>query len=205
MENMGNTLELRRKSYSPAYRAVLDAAVKLAAQTEDGLLTPALLFRTLLRTHEKEVARLLGRKCSYPEIAPVEENNSGEDRKVFFSSETDRYLSLYGGVMSEIVKIFGHEVELDAIHIAAALLWDPEGEVKEFLNFNGFDSDSAVFRRQLEAVLTDLDAKDQKRLIKARSAQLKSKLRNIRRKLEAVCFGQDAAIRTVITQLAQIR
>ena len=201
MEEREKTLSLRQNNYSPAYRTVIGEAVKLAAQTESGLLTPGLLFRALLRTHGRVVAKLLGRECSFPEAAEPSGKCSRKAEKVVFSSETDRYLSLYGGVLGEIVKTYGHEVELDAVHIAAALLCDPQGEIRDFLNFNGFDSDSAAFHRQLASVLDALDAKDQKQKIKQCSAAVKEKLLNIRRKLETVCFGQDAAIRTVITQL----
>ena len=201
MNDRETTLALRQNNYSLAYRTVIDEAVKLAARTEKGLLTPGLLFRALLCTREKDVARLLGRECSFPDVSEPPANFSGKAKKVVFSSETDRYLSLYGGVLGGIVKLFGHEVELDAIHIAAALLMEPQGEIREFLNFNGFDSDSAAFRKQIESVLIALDAKVQKQKIKHHSATIKAKLRNIRRKLELVCFGQDAAIRTVITQL----
>ena len=162
MNDREKTLSLRQNNYSLAYRTVIDDAVKSAAWTESGLLTPGLLFRVLLRTHEKDIARLLGRECSFPDVSEPPANFSGKAKKVVFSSETDRYLSLYGGVLGEIVKIFGHEVELDAIHIAAALLMDPQEEVREFLNFNGFDSDSAAYRRQIESVLVAIDAKNQK-------------------------------------------
>ena len=201
METREKTLSLRQNNYSPAYRTVIDEAVKLAARTENGLLTPGMLFRALLRSHKKEIVRLLGRECLFPEAAEAPAKTSGKDRKVVFSSETDRYLSLYGGVLGELVKIYGHEVELDAIHIAAALLREPQDEVREFLNFNGFDAGSAAFRRQLESVLIAIDVKNQKEQIKRNTAMLKTKLRNIRRKLERVCFGQEAAIRTVVTQL----
>ena len=201
MKNEEKTLNVRQNHYSAAYRTVIDNAVKLAAQTKSGLLTPGLLFRALLQTHRKDIARLLGRECPVPELAPAGTDDSGKADKVFFSAETDRYLSLYGGVLDEIVKKFGHEIELDAIHIAAALLWDPQDEILEFLNFNGIDSNSAAFRKQLESVLTAIDAKNQKQKIRQQSAMIKTKLRNIRRKLEQACFGQDAAIRTVITQL----
>ena len=201
MKDDEKTLSLRQKNYSPAYRNVIDEAVKLASRTESGLLTPGLLFRALLRTRGKDVARLLGRECSFPENDDLRENGPCLADKVFFSAETDRYLSLYGGVLGEIVKIFGHDVKLDAIHIAAALLWDPKDEIREFLNFNGFDSGSAAFRKQIGSVLTALDAKTQKQKIRQQSAAIKAKLRNIRGKLERACFGQSAAIRTVITQL----
>ena len=201
MNDREKTLSLRQNNYSLAYRTVIDEAVKLAARTENGLLTPGLLFQALLRTRGKDIAKLLGRECSFPETAESPANGSIRAQKVVFSSETDRYLSLYGGVLGGIVKLFGHEVELDAIHIAAALLREPQGEIREFLNFNGFDSDSAAFRKQIESVLIALDAKAQKQKIKQRSIALKAKLRNIRSKLERICFGQDAAIRTVITQL----
>ena len=69
MNDREKTLCLRQNNYSLAYRTVIDEAVKSAARTENGLLTPGLLFRALLRTREKDVARLLGRECSFPDAA----------------------------------------------------------------------------------------------------------------------------------------
>lgn len=193
------TLKLRKSSYSPAYHALIRQAVEIARHTNDGLLHMEHLFLALTVVRPNSFSELLGRELPFPAISRP--GRSTRTREVFFASDADRYLSLYGGVLGNLLKSFDHPVEIDAIHVAAALLYEPAGIVREFLNFSGVDSDPVCLRKQIRAVLTARDNRIRKCAARAHASAIKAKLRNIRRRLAAVCFGQDAAIRTVITQL----
>ena len=88
------------------YEAVIAEAIKRAmarAGNEDGdvLMTISDVFEALCVIHPESFSLLLGRSISLPEVARLESIEC--HKAVYHSSEVDRYLSPYGGVISKIL------------------------------------------------------------------------------------------------------
>ncbi len=182
----------------------MDEAAKRAqarADAEGG--TPLVkledVFEALCVVHPDAFGQLLEQSVSMPyaKKAPGDKCPSG----VFHSSEVDRYLSPYGGVIEQMLSSFtAEEMPIDSLHIAGALAWEPIPEVQNLFAVNGVPPNMsrarivANLRREAETSLAE-------RRKKALSKTFED-VTKIREHLLARCFGQDDAVKAIVTQLS---
>lgn len=189
---------------TPRYAAVMDIAASRAKarvkkRKEPTVITLSDVFDAVCLLHPDSFGYLLGRKVSVPDVKPALCDASAP--VVCHSSEVDRYLSPYGGVIAEMCEsLAGAEVEVDSLHIAAALLWEPTPEALNILSICGV---SPEMTRSLVVARLRLEA--EKGVAERRKKALDRTFENvakIREFLRAHCFGQDAAIDAIVSQLS---
>lgn len=186
------------------YAAVMHESAKRAcdrakARKNEPLVTMSDVFEAVCLLHPEAFGYLLGRNVTIPDVAParcVEISPS-----VRHSSEVDRYLSPYGGVIAKMCEtLSAGDLELDSLHIAAALLWDPTPEALNVLSVCGVPPEMSQGR-----VLARLRHKANQATAERRRRELDrtfEKVEKIRDFLRSRCFGQDDAIDAVVTQLS---
>ena len=157
------------------------------------------VFEALCIVHPEAFGQLLGRPVSVPKThraAPKEPTAA-----CCHSSEVDRYLSPYGGIITKVLSSFAsEETPIDSLHIAGALLWEPIPEVQNLLSECGI-SPGIVHAH----VTLGLRREAEKDVAEHRKAALSATFENvakIREYLLARCFGQDDAIQAIVTQLS---
>lgn len=175
------------------------AACRAAVASESPIVTIVDVFEALCVVHPDAFASLLGHSVSLPACKPVE--MASPQQSIVRSSEVDRYLSPYGGVVMQMLESFeAEEVVLDSLHIAGALLWDPIPEVANMLVISGIPGDkvrarvTSCLRREAEADV----ATRRKRAM----GDTFGRVEKIREYLLERCFGQDYAVNSVVTQLS---
>lgn len=185
------------------YREVMDEAVKRAfarkiANKGTPLVTTTDVFEALCVVHPEAFSQILERAVPLRKIPPAECQVS---EKICYSSEVDRYLSPYGGVLDKMLSSFKSvEITVDSLHIAAAFLWEPIPEIENILSVWGVLP--GVVKSTVIAYLKRNAVKD---MAECRRKELANTFQNvikIREYLQSRCFGQDEAIDTIITQLA---
>ena len=186
------------------YAAVMDAAASRAqfrvkAGKDKPLITISDVFDAVCIVHPDAFGYLLGRKVPVPKAKPVKCNESS--RGICYSSEVDRYLSPFGGVISQMCESLAEEnVELDSLHIAAALLWEPTPEVLTILSICGVPPEMtktrAIVRLRREA---EQNAAQRRKKTLAATFENVAKIRQY---LLSRCFGQDDAVNAIVTQLS---
>lgn len=166
---------------------------------EEPIVTIADVFDAVCVLHPEAFGQLLGRSVPVPRPERIECRREAE--RMFHSSEVDRYLSPYGGILSQMLSaVPSLEVPIDSLHIAGALLWDPIPEVRNLLSLCGVQPGkahallSASLRREAEL---DVAARRKKAL-----ATTFRDVARIREYLLARCFGQDEAVNAIVTQLS---
>jgi hypothetical protein len=143
--------------YTPRYVEVMEYAQDLAKGRDepnfDDLVTVYDLLTAVCAVHPKAFSELLGKNCAVfnyndfiAEYYGIEDEFSEEDVDdesqwtVRYSSEVDRYLSLYGGIMSKMLESFPSvDMKIDSLHIAGTLLWDMMPSVRDVLEVNGIN------------------------------------------------------------------
>lgn len=143
--------------YTPRYVEVMEYAQDLAKGRDepnfDDLVTMYDVFTAVCAVHPEAFSELLGQKCAtfnykdfiaeyYGDVNECSgaELHVVEQPPVRYSSEVDRYLSLYGGIMDKMLESFPSvDMKIDSLHIAGALLWDMMPGVKDVLDVNGIN------------------------------------------------------------------
>lgn len=186
------------------YEAVmLEAAwqAKARAKEEDTkpLLTISDVFQAVCALYPDVFTSLLGRCVPVPKADVIGYDKS--TKRVRYSSEVDRYFSPYGGVMEAMLENLPEKaIELNHLHIAAALVWEPIPEVKNLLDVNGINSSKLK-----PLILARLRREGNANASYKRQKELSSNFENIRKIREFLlshCFGQDNAIEQIVTQLS---
>lgn len=189
---------------TPRYAAVMEeagkrAGVRAAAGGGDAVVTISDVFEALCLIHPESFSLLTDSAVTLPKAAPAE--CGPLPAVVYHSPEVDRYLSPYGGVIAEVLSSFeSREVIVDSLHIAGALLWEPTPEILNLLSVSG--AAQGVMRT---AVTAGLRREAETAAAERRKAGLASSFENvekIRKYLSENCFGQEAVINAVVTQLA---
>lgn len=206
--------------YTPRYVEVMEYAQDLAKGRDepnfDDLVTVYDLLTAVCAVHPEAFSELLGQKCAtfnykdfiaeyYGDVNECSgaELHVVEQPPVRYSSEVDRYLSLYGGIMSKMLESFPSvDMKIDSLHIAGALLWDMTPGVKDMLNVNGIDYSQERIRSIVTDSLRRAYCKEQEKLAGARISEQMEKIGEIKAFLQKRCFGQDAAIEEIILQLS---
>ena len=191
--------ESGKKSYvkTESYLAVISEAKRQAqarinvSGSEDNLITISDVFNAVCIVDPQAFSLLTGKDVSLLKIKPVGDIEVSSNLN--FSSEVDRYLSPYGGVIDSIISE-GDEVK--SLHIAGALLCDPIPEVQNLMSLNGIDIsdpyelvEAALAREAMKQTFFD-------------TSQSFEYIKKIQEYLKAHCFGQDEAINTIVTQLS---
>ena len=126
---------------SERYAAVMSEAAKRAkardrAKTGNVLITISDVFEALCITHPESFSQVLGREIPLPVISQI--TCPETPAMVNYSSEVDRYLSPFGGIIDQMISSDnGEDFLIDSLHIAGALCWEPIPEVKNILSVCG--------------------------------------------------------------------
>ncbi len=138
---MAETTVTKIPSRTERYAAVMAEAANRAQSrfVPDGgspVMNISDVFEALCIVHPEAFGQLLGRPVSVPKThraVPKEPTAA-----CCHSSEVDRYLSPYGGVITKVLSSFAsEETPVDSLHIAGALLWEPIPEVQNLLSVCG--------------------------------------------------------------------
>ena len=183
--------------YDGSYTEVLNIARDIASGG-NGVLSAGVLFQALLQKCPENFNLLLGRECVLPPIKEVPSTTGTKHVKLGVNAS--RILSPFGGYLSEVRSGVRSDCPVDAKQIAAAMLWDPVPEVRLFLQYNGV-SDGAELRTILNHLLREADAERYAEVMRNERAERLRKLRVIRERLLACCYGQDEVVKSIITQL----
>lgn len=181
-----------------------EAARRGWARTEDDfdevpLVTISDVFEAVCVIHPGAFGQLLGRNVSVPRTERVVCRKP--PRGTYHSSEVDRYLSPYGGVIQRMLASFpAVEVPIDSLHIAGALLWEPIPEVMNLLSECGVPPGKA--RALVAASLRREAGLNVAERRKKTLASTFGNIAKIREYLLARCFGQDEAVNAIVTQLS---
>jgi ATP-dependent Zn protease len=190
----------RSEKYAKVMAEAMSRALTRAkAKKEEPLLTLSDLFEAVCVVDPDAFGYLLGRKVSLPKVNPVK--SVKRPAVICHSSEVDRYLSPYGGVISQMFEsIAVAEVELGSMHIAAALIWDPIPQVMDILAVCGVPPD--LTKTRIRARLrrdAERNAAEKRKRSLAETFENVAKIRDF---LMSRCFGQDEAINAIVTQLS---
>lgn len=202
---MADIIEERIPAKGASYLAVINEAKRQAqarineSRSDEKLITISDVFKAVCVVTPEAFSRLLGVDTALPEVKPIGDIDIDIDLR--YSSEVDRYLSPYGGVISEVIACsISRDMELSALHIAGALLWKPIPEVMNLLSINGINVQNVcalVTKQLISEVCKTLSNRH-----KINLAKNFENIRKIREHLRAHCFGQDEAINAIITQLS---
>lgn len=183
--------------YDGSYTEVLNIAKNMASGG-NGVLSAGVLFQALLHKCPEHFNYLLGMECLLPpikEVLPAPGN-----KRVKLGVNASRILSPFGGDLCEVRRGLSDDCPVDAQQIAAAMLWNPGPEVRYFLQLNGLTVDSRL-RASLNNQLLVADSERRTEIMRNMRAERLRKLRVIRERLLACCFGQDDVVKSIITQL----
>ena len=188
------------------YALVMSEAAKRAkarALSKGGkaLVTISDVFEALCLIHPESFSLILGNDIALPEVHPTETECDGTPAAVHYSSEVDRYLSPYGGIIEKILNSAGAGgVAVDSLHIAGTLIWEPIPEVRNLLAVRG------IAENRTHLLVTDALTREAKTsLADRRKKELSTTFENvakIREYLLSRCFGQDDVINAIVTQLS---
>ena len=186
------------------YAAVMAEAERRAGdrvRTENGtpLVTMSDVFEALCFIHPDSFSQLLSCPVALPPLKQVD--STSRPTKFYYSSEVDRFLSPFGGVIDKMLStLFAEEIDVDSLHIAGALLWEPIPEVMNMLAV------SAVPLEKVHSLVTaSLRQEVDLNMAERRKKALVSTFENvtkIREYLLSRCFGQDEVINAIVTQLS---
>lgn len=191
----------RTKRYAAVMtEAARRAQARASAKKDEPLVTLLDVFESVCIVHPEAFGYLLGRKVTLPKVKPVESVETPSI--IFYSSDVDRYLSPYGGIIAQMCESLPAEdlVEVDSLHIAAVLLWEPTPEVKTILSICGVPPEMTR-SRVVARVRHDAEqsmAERRKKSLPVTFANI-SKIRDF---LLSRCFGQDDAINAIVAQLS---
>lgn len=176
------------------------AQARAASENDKGLVTISDVFEALCLIHPESFSLLLGCRIALPKVRRLKGDKRLRD-VCHYSSEVDRYLSPYGGIIDKMLSSFDAEcIVVDSLHIAGVLIWDPIPEVKNFLSVCGISQDkahslvTASLRHEAE-----MDVKSRRKKELASSFENVTKIREY---LLSRCFGQDDVINEIVTQLS---
>ncbi len=188
------------------YAAVMSEAAKRAkarctAKKGNVLITISDVFEALCLIHPESFSQILGRDIPLPAVSQITCPETKATAN--YSSEVDRYLSPFGGIIDQMMSSSSEnsgEIPVDSLHIAGALCWDPIPEVKNILSVCGIPQDlirSIVARYIRHEALLVAGPRRKKEL----AARLE-KVRQIHQYLQTRCFGQDDVVNSIIIQLS---
>jgi hypothetical protein len=179
--------------YTPRYVEVMEYAQDLAYKRDEpyeDLVTMYDVFTAVCAVHPEAFSELLGQKCAtfnykdfiaeyYGDVNECSdaELHVAEQPPVRYSSEVDRYLSLYGGIMDKMLESFPSvDMKIDSLHIAGALLWDMMPSVKDVLEVNGINYSQEQIRSIVSESLRLRYCREQEELVSSRIGEKMEKI-----------------------------
>lgn len=201
---MAETTIAKVPSRTERYAAVMAEAARRAqaraeANNDEALVAISDVFEAICIVHPAAFGYLLGRNVTLPRVKPVRSVETPST--ICRSSEVDRYLSPYGGIIAEMCEsLAGEDIEVDSLHIAGALLWEPTPEVLDILSICGIPPEMTHSRviARLRRIAEQGAAERRKESLGKTFVDVAK----IRKFLLARCFGQDDAINAIVTQLS---
>lgn len=201
---MSENAEAKIPSRTERYAAVMKNAAEHAMFRAkkvgcEPLITLSDVFEAVCLVHPEAFGHLLGRNVSLPTVRPL----GGVEPlpSITHSSDVDRYLSPYGGIIEKMCEPFAtDEMEVDSLHIAAALLWEPIPETLNMLSVCGIPTEMA--RSSVAARLRQKVEQGEAERRRNSLGYTFENLARIREFLLARCFGQDDAVKAIVTQLS---
>lgn len=213
------------RSYTGRYVQVMNFSIARVISQSRKLVTLEDLFVAISLAHPSAFSEVLGVPCVMPDFGYVVDDlldpkfeKEEFTHRVFndvlalpeikeagvrFSAEVDRYLSFFGGLMSQMLEPFAlEEYEVDSLHLAAVMLWDTTLDVTNMLNLNGVDLNQEAIRQTIRGGLLRRFEQDSRQREGRRVGERLAQLMAIKQYLLAHCFGQDAVIDDVIMQLS---
>ena len=213
------------RSYTGRYVQVMNFSIARVISQSRKLVTLEDLFVAISLAHPSAFSEVLGVPCVMPDFGYVVDDlqDSKFEKEEFthrvfndvlalpeikeagvrFSAEVDRYLSFFGGLMSQMLEPFAlEEYEVDSLHLAAVMLWDTTPDVTNMLNLNGVDLNQEAIRQTIRGGLLRRFEQDSRQREGRRVGERLAQLMAIKQYLLAHCFGQDAVIDDVIMQLS---
>ncbi len=165
------------------------------------VVTPYDLFKALCVVAPEVFGEILGKNVVLPQVKKADERAFYANLR--FSGELDKYLSPYGGVIDNMLSSYsGENIEISALNMAAALIYEPIPEVKNMLAVSGI-SPAIAAKAAESAVAREVNTGEcEKR--KKKLPQTYKHINEIREYLKARCFGQDAAIDAIMTQISTV-
>lgn len=165
------------------------------------VVTPSDLFKAVCVAAPEAFGEILGKNVILPQMKNTDENAVYANMR--FSGELDKYLSPYGGIIDKMLGSYSCEnIEVSALNLAAALIYEPIPEVKNMLAVNGISPAVAVKAAE-SAVAREVNTGEfEKR--KKKLPQTYKHINEIHEYLKARCFGQDAAIDAIMTQISSV-
>ncbi|MBO7448156.1 AAA family ATPase [bacterium] len=190
---------VRTESYTNVICEALRQAKKRALEDFNYVITPSDLFKAVCVKEPDVFTKILGSNVVLPDVLPAPERHTS--KSLCLSSELDRYLSPFGGVMANMLSRYSdNKVEVGALNIAAALIYDPIPEVQDMLSVCGIKESTARTMAQV-AVSSEMNISEFCKRKKNLPVTFKN-ISKIREYLTFRCFGQDAAIDAIMTQLS---
>lgn len=190
--------------FNDSYRALIEQAADTARRTDAITLRVCDLFAAAAERHLRYFRRLTGKKkLIFPRRPETQE--PPQDDPLVYTAEVDRILSLYGGVLSEIIAPLGREITIDAFHVCAALLLKPCAEVTDFLNLNGLNAADVRWEKRIRDEVRRFTDERRKEENQNRLPKELARWKTIRERIEARCFGQKEAISAIVSQIAAFR
>lgn len=184
--------------YDETYRAVMERAVQLA-EADKGVINPVHLLYALLQMHPEAMAYFFHKPLAEPHYY-IEVGSARKDVK--FSSSVNQMLNPCDGIVYELSRGVCRSTTLTAHHIAAALLVCYDESVQDFLCMNGLSYEPELLKNK---VLDQMKRFEEKRLVaeyqRVEYGRMQA-LSRIKRYLQSICFGQDAAIDRIINALS---
>ncbi|MBP5311317.1 MAG: AAA family ATPase [Clostridia bacterium] len=192
---------VKTESYSLVLNEAVCQAMAVSEKMINHVVTPSDLFKALCVMEPGVFSELLGKEVIPPKVDGSEHCHNHFN--LTFSPELDRYLSPYGGVMVKMLDKFPqNRFELTALNIAAALVYDPIPEVENMLSVNGISAVLAS-KRAMKTISNIVNASEAEKRRK-NLPKMYENIGKIREYLTSRCFGQDAAIDTILTQLSTV-
>lgn len=197
----------KSETFAASYRRVWETALTYGAQEPDHVVRLGHLLQALLDTAPDVLKTLLAQQTlvlpGFPFVAPsASEMDAPPSGDVRVSNLVNKVLSVNGGVMEKVTRSFRVPTKRTAFHLAAAILLEPEGVVRELLSLNGLSPDDPSYEKTLLARLHTAVEGIQKHELSERQSHQRTGLRRVRQRLRRVCFGQDTVLDALIAQIA---
>jgi len=192
---------VRTESYVKVMAEAVRQARARCLEECNHVVTPYDLFKALCVVAPEVFGEILGKNVVLPQVKKADERAFYANLR--FSGELDKYLSPYGGVIDNMLSSYsGENIEISALNMAAALIYDPIPEVKNMLAVSGI-SPAIAAKAAESAVAREVNTGEcEKR--KKKLPQTYKHINEIREYLKARCFGQDAAIDAIMTQISTV-
>ena len=187
---------MNKPKFSVRYTALMNRAAGVAKHEGGSLIERRHLLAALCAMSPKLLNRLL--ECNqlfFVGELPFQDVSSLEPCKMGFSREAYRVLSIYGGLLGQVIEATDAYL-IDIHHVGAALLIDdsPDSPVRELLSANGLSVNNAKVMESVKRI-------GRSGARKRREREIYRAVANIRKQMLAGVVGQDVATSRICDSL----